>query len=679
MNVKLLFASIAATVNLGLIIFISLRNRRHIVYLTFLLTCFCLLLWNLRVVISSLIAQQTTHPFYFQALNRFFYPAVTVGLYFLPVAALHFTISFVSLRSKTSGYLLRASYFAAAVLSIAYLFRLAPLSFEGYILDIYMMPIFFASLFIMGRAYQRATRSLERTRRGLLFIAGSVGVIGAFVEDIMPALGYTAFGIGNASNAFYSLVVAVTLFRHRLFDVNLRIRQLTGFVLALFVLTLISVLLSRVFRLSYFAPYGYIFIIVAVILFFGGRIMRFIESTLFRKLHSPAETTAEINNTLQEARNSHHLCELTGSEIVDRLKVQKVAIYIVDPTSHQFRCLWHHSDTEDTLPVIEPTHSLVTWFQKSQQNEPFVCDEVIHHLRFSTPSRHTVDRTQQVLRDVLALGYELCMPITLKDSLDGIVFIGAKKNKRPLTGSDEHVLKNIIHAFMLWLQRFRMLEHVRNLEQYATLGEMAASIAHEVKNPLAIIRSSAQLCNDQRKDRSLTTIIKECDRLNRTVSHILEFAKTSTTSPVRIDLTNEITSYINEISASPQFKGLTIHADDARVVPNIMFDRDHLKQVIMNIMLNAAEALNGHGKIVLSLHNPSPERITLTIKDDGPGITADIQERMCNPFFSTKPGGTGLGLPITHKLLELNNASMNIVSHPGAGCAVSIHFPRYKE
>jgi two-component system sensor histidine kinase PilS (NtrC family) len=284
-----------------------------------------------------------------------------------------------------------------------------------------------------------------------------------------------------------------------------------------------------------------------------------------------------------------------------------------------------------------------------------------------------------VLRDVLALGYELCMPIMLKDSLDGIVLIGAKKNKRPLTGSDLHVLKNIIHAFILWLQRFRMLEHVRNLEQYATLGEMAASIAHEVKNPLAIIRSSAQLCNDQRKDQSLTTIIKECDRLNRTISHILEFAKTSTTSPVRIDLTSEIASYINEIDTSPQFKGLTMQVDGARSVSNIMFDRDHLKQVIMNIMLNAAEALDGNGKIVLSLHNPSPERITLTIKDDGPGITADIQDRMCNPFFSTKPGGTGLGLPITHKLLELNNAAMSIVSHPGAGCAVSIHFPPYKE
>ena len=224
-----------------------------------------------------------------------------------------------------------------------------------------------------------------------------------------------------------------------------------------------------------------------------------------------------------------------------------------------------------------------------------------------------------------------------------------------------------------------MLEHVRNLEQYATLGEMAASIAHEVKNPLAIIRSSAQLCNEQRHDQSLTTIIKECDRLNRSISHILEFAKTSITSPVRIDLSSEIPSFINEISTSSQFKKLTIKLEDARTVPSIIFDRDHLKQIIMNIMLNAAEALDGHGKILLSLHNPSPESITLTIQDNGPGITSDIQERICNPFFSTKPGGTGLGLPITRKLLEINNAAMNIVSHPGAGCAVTIHFPPYKE
>jgi signal transduction histidine kinase len=679
MIVKLVFASIAATLNLGLIIFISLRSRRHIVYQTFLLTCFCLLLWNLRVVISTLIAQQATHPFYFQALTRFFYPTVTVALYFLPVAALHFTISFVSLRSKPSRYLLRASYFTAALLSIVYLFRFTPFSFEGYILDIFMMPIFIASLFIMGRAYLRASRPLERVRRGLLFIAGSVGVLGAFIEDIMPALGYTALGIGNASNAFYSLVVAVTLFRHRLFDVNLRVRQLTGFVLALFVLTLISLLLSRLFHLSYLAPYGYIFVIVTVILLFGRRIMRFTENTLFRKLHSRAETTAEINDQLQEARNTRHLCELAGSQIIDHLKVQKVTIYIFDPASRLFRPLWHCNDTSSAPPVIKLTHSIAGWFQQPQHTEPFVCDEVIHHLRFSTPARCATDQAEQVLRDVLALGYELCMPIMLKDSLDGIVLIGAKKNKRPLTNSDIHVLKNITHAFMLWLQRFRMLERVRNLEQYAALGELAAFIAHEVKNPLAIIRSSAQLFNDQTEDQSLTIIIEECDRLNRTISHILQFAKTSTTSPSRIDLAQQVTSYTEELSASPQFRNIDIQVEQAGTVPTIMFDRDHLKQVIMNIMLNAAEALNGRGKIVLSLRSPSPERITLAIEDDGPGITPDVRERMCDPFYSTKPGGTGLGLPITHKLLELNNATMSIVSRQGSGCTVTIHFPCDKE
>jgi len=679
MIVKLTFASIAATLNLGLIIFISLRNRRHIVYQTFLLTCFCLLLWNLRVVISSLIAQQATHPFYFQALNQFFYPAVTVGLYFLPVAALHFTISFVSLRSKTSRYLLRASYFAAALLSIAYLFRLAPLSFEGYILDIYMMPIFSASLFIMGRAYLKATRPLERTRRGLLFIAGSVGVFGAFVEDIMPALGYTAFGIGNAANAFYSLVVAVTLFRHRLFDVNLRVRQLTGFVLALLVLTLISLFMSRLLRLSHLAPYGYIFVIVGVILLFGRRIMRFTENTLFKKLHSPAETNARINNVLQEAQNTRHLCELTTSLLVENLKVQKVAIYICDPVSHKYRRQSLYSDPDEAPPILEPAHSLVAWFQNSHHTQPFVCDEVIHHLRFSEPSRPAADHAQQVLHDMTALGYESCMPVMLKDSLDGLLLIGAKKNRRPLTSTDIHVLKNITHAFALWLQRFKMLDRVRNLEQYASLGEMAASIAHEVKNPLAIIRSSAQLYNDQTRDESLSIIIDECDRLNRTITQILQFCKASTTSPTCIDLAQQVTSYITEIRTSPRFRNINIQVEQLCTIPGIMFDRDHLKQIIMNVMLNAAEALNGCGKIALSMHGSTTERISLVIWDDGPGIPLDVQNRMYDPFYSTKPGGTGLGLPITHKLLELNDASMNIVSRPGTGCTVTIHFPCCKE
>jgi signal transduction histidine kinase len=437
--------------------------------------------------------------------------------------------------------------------------------------------------------------------------------------------------------------------------------------------------MSRLLRLSHLAPYGYIFVIVAVILLFGRRIMRFIETTLFRRLHSPAETNARINNVLQEAQNKGHLCELTTSLLAENLKVQKVAIYICDPVSHMYHRQSLHSDPDEAPPILEPEHALVAWFQDSHQTQPFICDEVIHRMRFREPSRPANEHTQQVLHDMTALGYESCVPVMLKETLDGLLFIGAKKNRRPLTNTDIHVLRNITHAFTLWLQRFKMLDRVRNLEQYATLGEMAASIAHEVKNPLAIIRSSAQLYSDQTPDESLSIIIDECDRLNRTITQILQFCKASTTSPARIDLAQYLNSYVAELNTSPQFKNIDIQIDPADTIPSIRFDRDHLKQIVMNIMLNAAEALSGRGRIALSIRGSASDRISLVIQDDGPGITPDIQEKMYDPFYSTKPGGTGLGLPITHKLLQLNDASMNIVSRPGTGCTVTIQFPCYKE
>ncbi|MBA7657447.1 Adaptive-response sensory-kinase SasA [subsurface metagenome] len=678
MNIKILFAAFAVALNLGLIIFVSFRNRRHTVYKTFILMSFCLLMWNLRVVVSSLIETKNISTIYFNILNQIYYPLVTACLYLLPVLALHFTISFIEIRSGKMKYFIRICYILAVLLSLIYIMNIFSSRTYDYMLEFFVLPLFIISLIFIGRAYFRSTRPLEQGRLGLLFIGGTVGVTGAFAEDIFSALGINTFGIGNVATAFYSSLVAISIFRHRLFDVNLTIRRLTGFFLTLLILILISYLLSEVFKLSILAPYVYLFIVVAIILVFGNRIMLYVENILFKKSKSSSQAITEINSILETAKNTNDIFEISSKILKNNLNISEIAFCLYDSNLQIYRLTWPAGLRNTKIPELSDSNYLIKWFK--YKPKPLILDEAKHLFKFGNLEMVTESNFNEMLAEFETLGYEAYIPMMFEDNLEGLIFTGAKNNGRAFNNADIHSLELIANTCTLWLQRFRMLEKIRHLEQLAALGEMSAYIAHEVKNPLAIIRSSAQLINSNTQDSKFTNlIIDECDKLNRVVNKLLYFSKTSTPLSEKVNVKKEVTACVKEISNNLSFKNIEMPIFHPRNILIIKFDIDQFKQVITNLLLNATEAMKGAGKIEISISEDGKGRVTLRIKDNGPGINFEDQTKIFDPFYSTKPGGTGLGLPITKKLLALNNSNMRIISKPGKGCEVIINLPYWKE
>ena len=678
MNIKILFAAFAAALNLGLIIFVSFRNRRHTVYKTFVLMSFCLLMWNLRVIVSSLIETKNISAIYFNIINQIYYPLVTACLYLLPVLALHFTISFIEIRSGKMKYFIRICYILAVLLSLIYIMNIFSSRTYDYMLELFVLPLFIISLIFIGRAYFRSTRPLEQGRLGLLFIGGTVGVTGAFAEDIFSALGINMFGIGNVATAFYSSLVAISIFRHRLFDVNLTIRRATGFFLTLLILIASSYFLSEILKFSTLTPYVYLFIVVAIILIFGNRIMSYVENTLFKKSKSSNQVIAEINSILETAKNTNDLFEISSEILENNLNIPETAFYLYDNNIQVYRLTWPASPRNIKISELPDFNYLIKWFKKKPG--PLILDEAKHLFKFGNPEIITESNFNEMLAEFETLGYETCIPMMFEENLGGLIFTGAKNNGRAFNNADIRSLKLIANTCTLWLQRFRMLEKIRNLEQLAALGEMSAYIAHEVKNPLAIIRSSAQLINSNIQDSKFTNLIlDECDKLNRVVNKLLCFSKTSTPLFHKVDIKKEVFACVKEISNNPSFKNIEMPIFCPGNVPIIKFDIDHFKQVITNLLLNATEAIKGAGKIEISISKDSETEVRLRIKDNGPGIDFEDQTKIFDPFYSTKPGGTGLGLPITKKLLALNNSNMRIISKSGKGCEVIINLPYWKE
>ncbi len=221
--------------------------------------------------------------------------------------------------------------------------------------------------------------------------------------------------------------------------------------------------------------------------------------------------------------------------------------------------------------------------------------------------------------------------------------------------------------------------HYRRVEKMEAVDEMISGIAHEIKNPLASLAGSIQLLREDaapgsREDRLMKIILRETDRLKTIVDEIRLFAKPGRANAVPVKVHEAIMDLVTLFLNSEEFKNriqLVTHLDEDLVVH---IDPVHLQQIVWNLIKNAAQAIPGKGKIVISLTCPRNHRIYLTIRDNGQGIDTDHARHVFDPFFTTKPDGTGLGLPIIHRLIETYDGLIDFDSIPGKGTLFTIIF-----
>ncbi|MCK4261859.1 HAMP domain-containing protein, partial [bacterium] len=241
-------------------------------------------------------------------------------------------------------------------------------------------------------------------------------------------------------------------------------------------------------------------------------------------------------------------------------------------------------------------------------------------------------------------------------------------------------------AFNLMTGRLRQMreleEELRRKDRLAALGELSAGVAHEVRNPLGIIKNSAQVLQDKFKDKDTKSrelskfIIEEVDRLNKVVTNFLDFAR-----PQKPNLTGRkiapIIGRALELMQSEilkrKIKVANKHEDN---LPPVLADEELLAQVFLNIISNAIQAMPDGGRLMVSSKSGAgsyKDLVEIGFTDTGCGIPAQDLDKIFNPFFSNKEGGVGLGLSIVHKIVESHGGKISVHSRAGEGTTFTIH------
>ena len=316
------------------------------------------------------------------------------------------------------------------------------------------------------------------------------------------------------------------------------------------------------------------------------------------------------------------------------------------------------------------------------------------HFFFCDPVADDPELSRE-LEEIRAAGFSLVYGLQGGSQFGGMLLLGPRKDGRRYSDRDVQVFSTLANQVTIAVENAlnyetlsesnRQLQLLYNkliqAEKMAALGEMTAILAHELRNPLAIIRSSAQfLVKGERKpamqQKLLGYIVDEVDNLNLVMDNLLGLARHKPPRFRRVNIKEEITKSVAKWRQCPEHnKKVTIELSLPEHLPVLYADFKQLRQVLYNCFANSEEVMPEGGKITVSAREMDKERLELRVTDTGPGVADDDIKLIFKKFFTTKNKGIGLGLPICRQIVRAHNGSITFQNNAGGGASIILRLP----
>jgi signal transduction histidine kinase len=325
--------------------------------------------------------------------------------------------------------------------------------------------------------------------------------------------------------------------------------------------------------------------------------------------------------------------------------------------------------------------ALTTWLQSlfgGTYDADYVRDHVRigrTHVRVGLPQHYVFAAMEVIRRELRRVILEADVP-RADSKLDSIQKLLALENAVISESYQDSFLEQVRAS-----ERSAIQERLTRAEHLAQIGQLAASLAHEIKNPLAGISGAIQVIRDALEPGAphrpiLAEVLRQINRLDQTVKDLLVYARPVPPRFDQCNLTRVIERLMTVLKREPALQRVRLeHRSDHRPLPSIEADENQIEQLLMNLVLNAADASDSGGLVTLTTR-PISTGVQLEIHDHGHGMDEETRRRALEPFFTTKSRGTGLGLPICRRIVEMHGGTLSIRSIVGKETTVSVQLPQ---
>ena len=396
----------------------------------------------------------------------------------------------------------------------------------------------------------------------------------------------------------------------------------------------------------------------------------------FRTPYDYPGALREISRAMSDIVDLRTLFEYTCRAIAETLHSERVALYVGDAGGSEYRLEASLGADDPALPGTIWESSVLVQSLRGGNGVSLVAADL---------RRRQVGLPASELEELQRLGAECVLAVLIHGQFVGFYVIGRKRSGDPYFTEDIDLVSAVASqvgiAIRLHVQIGLAEAEKRRAERLVSFGAVARELAHEIKNPLVAIRTFAELLPERSGDRDFREsfgriVLQEIGRIDQLVARLRSFAAPPIPRFAPVDLPQLLRETVALLRGEIERARVRLTIIGDRAMPSILGDRPQLKQLLLNILMNALEAVDKGGQITVRLSNQPTQQLVLEVEDTGPGVPSELLPNIFDAFVTTKPEGSGLGLAIGRAIANTHHATMRAENCPGGrGFKMLLEFP----
>jgi len=704
---------LAALVTLALAGAALLRDNRPRVF-----TLFAIFSANLGVYsLADFFHRWPDADLHFDAWERV---AVVTGA-LLPGTALAFFLEFLGVARRPARRARNAMLAGSLLGFVVAASPLVHMSLPKLIVTAYVVGGMVAVLTVLwGRMHSAPTR-VERARLLYLFVGACIAIALSTV-DVLPRFGvpYPLEGLGAIMLTLFMFFLSQTLLRHRLLDLHEFLGKIVvvtalGLVLVAIYGGLVSWVGNRP-ELFYFNTLVASFVILSLFEPMREKVEEWVVVTLFRERYELVRHLEQLRERLSTVIDPGALATVLLDGLAETRRVTHASLWLLAEDRPGYRLV--DSRGPPPAPFLEPATARALLGASGGGQKAILLENIdrrIAELQAWLPPgpdregggggapaaiAEDLKRLTDARAAMTTMRAGIAMPLTAGDRVVGVLACWDERVPEAFASNEIAALIEVADRCALVIENSKLYQQMKERDRLAALGEMAAGLAHEIRNPLAAIQGAIQLIApaSDAPERAPTAaelvqareflgiIADEVRRLNGVVSQFLDYSRPvrSALAPGDVNDILQKTLTLLQADVPPSVK---VSLELAEELPRVSCDPEQLRQVFLNLALNAVQAMPQGGDLHIStrlardevaLWRDTPRRsdlVEVRFRDTGPGIPEDARDHIFVPFYTTKEKGTGLGLAICQRIVKTHGGTIGVRSAPGQGAEFVIALP----